>query len=97
MKVFSSPDCLLHDPPYEVLSGAKIPRFESPARLQLIEKELKQYPSLFTFESATSSSKSSLNLGLDIPHYVQMVHSQEYLRYLSNAYDNWVRSGGSKV
>jgi acetoin utilization deacetylase AcuC-like enzyme len=97
MKVFWDSDCLLHNPPYEILSGDKLPYFESPARLQLIKKELEQYPSLFTFESASSSSESSQNLRQDIPRYIQMVHSQEYLRYLSNAYDNWVRSGGSTV
>jgi acetoin utilization deacetylase AcuC-like enzyme len=96
MKVFWDPDCLLHNPPYEILDGDRHPYFESPARLQLIKKELEQYPSLFTFESASSSSESSLN-PLDISRYVEMVHSQGYLRYLSNAYDNWVRSGRSTV
>jgi len=95
MKVFWDSDCLLHNPPYEILSGDKLPYFESPARLQLIKKELEQYPFLFTFESASSSPESSQNLRQDIPRYIQMVHSQGYLRYLSNAYDNWVRSGGN--
>jgi len=97
MKVFWDPDCLLHNPPYEIIDGDKLPYFESPARLQVIKKELERYPSLFTFELASSSSESSLSLPMDIPRYVQMVHSEEYLRYLSDAYDNWVRSGRSTV
>ncbi|KAI0305038.1 hypothetical protein BC826DRAFT_1089142 [Russula brevipes] len=95
MKVFWDPDCLLHDPPYEILSGDKSPYFESPARLQSIKKELEQHPSLFSFESASSSSTDSESeSGLDITRYVEMVHSREYLSYLSNAYENWVQSGG---
>ncbi|KAH9969117.1 hypothetical protein BC827DRAFT_1258004 [Russula dissimulans] len=94
MKVFWDPDCLLHDPPYEILSGDKQPYFESPARLLLIKNELEANPSLFSLESASSSSQ---NPGLDIIRYVEMVHGREYLDYLRNAYDNWVRSGGSTV
>lgn len=94
MKVFWNPDCLLHDPPYEFLSGDRLPYFESPLRLQLIKKELEEHPSLFTFESISSSESEST---LDILRYVQMVHSPGYLRYLGNAYDNWVGSGGSTV
>jgi hypothetical protein len=98
MKVFWNPDCLLHNPPYEILSGQKVPYFESPDRLQLIKKELEKHPSLFTFELASSSESSeSQDLKLDVSRYVQMVHGHDYLRYLSNAYDNWVRSGGSTV
>ena len=97
MKVFWHPDCLLHNPPSEIISGDKVPYCESPARLQVIKKELERYPSLFTFELASSSSESSLNLPMHISHYVRMVHSEEYLRYLSDAYDNWVRIGGNTV
>jgi len=93
MKVFWDPDCLLHNPPYEILSGDKLPYFESPARLQLIKKELEGNPSLFSLKSASSSQ----NPGLDITRYIEMVHSREYLDYLRNAYDNWVQSGGSTV
>ena len=92
MKVFWDPDCLLHNPPYEILSGDKIPCIESPARLQVIKNELEKHPSLFSFELASSSSGN-----LDIVRYVGMVHSHAYLGYLTNAYDNWVRIGGSRV
>jgi hypothetical protein len=92
MKVFSDLDCLLHNPPYEILSGDKIPYFESPARLQVIKEELEKHPSLFSFHLASSSSQN-----LDIARYIGMVHSRGYLGYLANAYENWVRSGGSKV
>jgi acetoin utilization deacetylase AcuC-like enzyme len=94
MKVFWDPDCLLHNPPYEILSGDKIPYIESPARLQLIKKALEEYPSLFSFESATGSSSSQ---DRDVTRSCEMVHSREYLNYLSHAYDNWVRTGGSTV
>jgi len=98
MKVFWNPDCLLHNPPYGIFSGKKVPYYESPARLQLIKKELEEHPSLFAVELASSSGSSeSQDLKLDISRYVQMVHGHDYLRYLSNAYDNWVRSGGSTV
>ena len=98
MKVFWNLDCLLHNPPYEIISGDKLPYFESPLRLQLIKKELEEHPSLFTFESVSSSeSEASQNSTLHISRYVEMVHSPGYLRYLDNAYDNWVRSGGSTV
>ncbi len=96
MKVFWDPDSLLHNPPYEILSGDKIPYIESPARLQLIKKALEEYPSLFTsFESASYASLQDSES--DVTRYVEMVHSREYLNYLSHAYDNWVRIGGSTV
>jgi hypothetical protein len=90
MKVFWDPDCLLHNPPYEILSGDKIPYIESPSRLQLIKKALEENPSLFSFESASSSSQ-------DVVRCCEMVHSHEYLNYLSHAYDNWVQTGGNMV
>jgi acetoin utilization deacetylase AcuC-like enzyme len=90
MKVFWDPDCLLHNPPYEIVSGEKIPYVESPDRLRVIKKALEDHPSSFTFESTSLSSQ-------DITHCVEMVHSREYLNYLSHAYDNWVRTGGSTV
>jgi len=92
MKVFWDPNCLLHDPPYEILSGDKVPYFESPARLQVIKKELEEHPSLFQLESTDSSSGS-----IDITGHIETVHGRGYLNYLRNAYDEWVRDGGSAV
>ncbi|KAH9056931.1 Arginase/deacetylase [Lactarius vividus] len=92
MKVFWDPICLLHDPPYEILSGNKVPYFESPARLQVIKKELEEHPSLFQLELTDSSSG-----GIDITGHVETVHGRGYLNYLRNAYDEWVRDGGSAV
>ncbi|KAI9513087.1 Arginase/deacetylase [Russula earlei] len=94
MKVFWDPDCLLHDPPYEILSGDKLPYFESPARLQLVKKALERNPLLFECEVVSFESSSH---GRDITRYIELVHSREYLSYLSNAYDEWVRSGASTV
>lgn len=90
MKVFWDPNCLLHDPPYEILSGYKVPYFESPSRLQVIKKELEEYPSLFQIELTDSSSGS-----IDILSHIEMVHGRGYLSYLRNAYEEWVRDGGS--
>jgi acetoin utilization deacetylase AcuC-like enzyme len=92
MKVFWDPNCLLHDPPYEILSGYKVPYFESPSRLQVIKKELEEYPSLFQIELTDSSSGS-----IDILSHIEMVHGRGYLSYLRNAYEEWVRDGGSAV
>ncbi|KAH9082249.1 Arginase/deacetylase [Lactarius deliciosus] len=92
MKVFWDPICLLHDPPYEFLSGDKVAYFESPARLQVIKKELEEHPSLFQLELTDSSSGS-----IDIIVHVETVHGRGYLNYLRNAYDEWVRDGGSAV
>lgn len=92
MKVFWDSNCLLHDPPYEILSGIKVPYFESPARWQVIKKELEEHPSLFQLESTDLSSG-----GIDIIGHVEMVHGRGYLEYLRNAYDEWVRDGGNVV
>src|ERR1700735_5542373 len=92
MKVFWDPNCLLHNPPYEILSGARVPYFESPARLQVIKKELEDHTSLFQLELTDLSSGS-----IDIIGHVEIVHGRGYLRYLRNAYDEWVRDGGSVV
>ena len=92
MKVFWDPNCLLHDPPYEILSGDKVPYFESPLRLQVIKKELEEHPSLFQVELADSSSGI-----IDILGHIEMVHGHGYLSYLKNAYDEWVRDGGNAV
>jgi hypothetical protein len=94
MKVFWDPNCLLHDPPYEILSGYKVPYFESPSRLQVIKKELEEHPSLFQVESTDSSSGPG---SIDILGHIEMVHGRGYLSYLRNAYDEWVRDGGSAV
>ncbi|KAI0271442.1 hypothetical protein BC834DRAFT_442814 [Gloeopeniophorella convolvens] len=92
IKVFWHPDCLLHDPPYEILSGDKVPYFESPTRLTLVKEELERYPSLFAFELANWTAR-----GLpDVTHkFIRMVHSDGYLDYLKSAYDKWVEDGGS--
>lgn len=92
MKVFWDPNCLLHDPPHELLSGDKVPYFESPLRLQVIKKELEEHPSLFQVELADSSSGI-----IDILGHIEMVHGRGYLSYLKNAYDEWVRDGGNAV
>ena len=92
MKVFWDPNCLLHDPPHEILSGDKVPYFENPLRLQVIKKELEEHPSLFQVELADSSPGR-----IDVLGHIEMVHGRGYISYLRNAYDEWVRDGGNAV
>ncbi|THH18624.1 hypothetical protein EW146_g2395 [Bondarzewia mesenterica] len=87
MKVFYDPGCLLHDPPYEILSGQLVPYFESPARARNIKHELESSPS-FKIIGAEGD--------LDVLKYVRMVHNEDYIQYLRTAYQEWVEDGGDK-
>lgn len=65
MQVVYSDDCLLHNPPHEILSGKQVPYLESPARYLVIREALLQ-PALsdsstprFEFVKADSDSWSS--------------------------------------
>lgn len=91
MKVIFHDDCLLHNPPYEILSGHVVPYFESPSRLQLIKETLKKYPS-DQFELC-----NELDFDLDVKDCCLKVHTKDYLDYLETAYDEWVKAGGDEV
>ena len=88
MKVVYHPDCLLHDPPYEILSGRLVPYFESPARVERILKELRQHDGYDISDTLET---------LDTEQHILAVHSQDYLDYLKTAYDEWILDGGDKV
>lgn len=88
MKVFVDRDCLLHDPPYEILSGKPVPYFESPARWHAIKHELESSPS---FEIAECDSD------IDVLGYAQAIHDRDYIQYLRNAYEDWVADGNDKT
>lgn len=88
MKVVFSKECLLHDPPFEVLAGEKVPYFEKPKRLTLIEDELRS-------KGFEISEELDWNIGLK--HHILCVHSAEYLEYLETAHESWVKQGGNEV
>jgi len=88
MNVFYSKECLLHDPPFEILSGEKVPYFEKPKRLTIIEGELR---------SNNFVISEDLDWDINLKEHILNVHSAEYLNYLETAYESWVREGGSKI
>ena len=92
MRVIYHPDCLLHDPPYEILSGRLVPYFESPARVECILQELRLHPTTYQISSVLEFED-----GLDIEHHILAVHDRKYLEYLRTAYEEWVNDGGDKV
>lgn len=90
MKVFYDLDCLLHDPPHEILSGRLVPYLESPDRVRRIKDAL------------TKSGSFELHLPEqswphDILHYVRMVHSEDYVNHIKTIYDEWVAEGGDEA
>lgn len=89
MKVFLHPNCLLHNPPHEILSGKLVPYVESPERIRLIEKSLTQSGG-FTFCRDLADD-------IDVEKNILNIHDSKYLSYLKTAYDEWVNDGGSKV
>ena len=89
MKVIHHPDCLLHNPPHEILSGKLVPYAESPDRIQLIRDALDQ--------SGQFDLSDSLDHDLDVRKCILDVHDIDYISYLKTAYVDWVNDGGSKV
>jgi acetoin utilization deacetylase AcuC-like enzyme len=89
MKVFFDNNCLLHDPPYEYLSGKQVPYFEVPERITRIKQILEQHPAIFQFANADPD--------IDLEKHILRVHTPEYLNYLEHAYDEWTIDGGDKV
>ncbi len=90
MKVYYDLDCLLHNPPHEILSGRLVPYLESPDRVRRIKDAL------------TKSGSFELHLPEqdwphDVLHYVRMVHSEYYVNHIKNIYDEWVAEGGDEV
>ena len=85
MKVFFDEECLLHDPPYEILSGKFQSYYETPKRLLQIRQALEENPT-FQIENADRS--------IDTREHVLRVHSDDYVYYLENAFRLCVEDGG---
>ncbi|EJD03548.1 Arginase/deacetylase [Fomitiporia mediterranea MF3/22] len=90
MKVFYDSDCLLHNPPYEILDGKQTPYHESPSRINIIRNVLAREPEKFQISD-------TLNDDLDLKKWTSTVHQPEYLDYLETAYDTWVSDGGDEI
>ena len=86
MKVFSDEECLLHDPPYEILSGKLQPYYEAPIRLLQIRQALEDDHGIFRMENADRS--------IDAKKHALQVHSEGYVEYLETAFQLWVEDGG---
>lgn len=91
MKVFFHDDCLLHNPPYEILAGNQVPYFESPSRVLLIKETMDKY------SDGQFDLCDELDFDLDVKKCCLRIHTADYLHYLETAYDDWVKAGGDKV
>ena len=89
MKVYWHADCLLHDPPHEILSGRLVSYQESPDRVRLIKSSLEQND---TFDINIAEQDWP-----DIRTHILAVHSAEYLGFLETIYEEWTAIGGDKV
>lgn len=85
MKVFFDEECLLHDPPHEIICGKLEPYYESPKRLLQIRQALEKNE-IFQVENADRS--------IDTKEHALHVHSADYLEYLESAFRLWVEDGG---
>lgn len=85
MKVFFDEECLLHNPPYEFLSGKLVPHHEAPKRLSLIRQALEEDPG-FQIENADRS--------IDVRKHALLVHSEDYIEYLESAFELWAKGRG---
>lgn len=85
MKVFFDEKCLLHDPPYEFLSGKLQQYYEIPKRLLQIRQALEENAN-FQIENADRS--------IDVKKHASQVHSEDYMEYLETAFLLWVEDGG---
>ncbi|KAH9948202.1 hypothetical protein B0H21DRAFT_876236 [Amylocystis lapponica] len=83
MKVFYNPDCLLHNPPHEILSGKLVPYLESPDRLTRIKHVLESKG----FQVLQPIDRSDPKWPLE---HVFKVHDPDYIRYLETIYEQWV-------
>ena len=84
MKVFFDEECLLHDPPHEILSGKPHPYYEAPKRLLQIRQALEENE-VFQIEDADRS--------IDARKHALQVHSEDYVEYLETAFRLWVEGG----
>ena len=85
MKVFFDEKCLLHDPPYEIISGKLQRYYERPKRVLEIRKALEEHGA-FKIENADPS--------IDVKTHALRVHSEDYIEYLETAFQLWTEEGG---
>ncbi|GAA5985659.1 hypothetical protein JCM10908_007060 [Rhodotorula pacifica] len=99
MLVFHTPLSLLHDPPYEILSGCAQPYFESPNRVKRILDALLASSSTdsasFEERCCDWTREEIVADGLLLAA-VARVHDSRYLDFLREIYSEWTAEGGSK-
>ncbi|KAI9274669.1 hypothetical protein BDA99DRAFT_498194 [Phascolomyces articulosus] len=83
MDIVYSEDCALHDPPFELTRGVVKPYVESPARLESIKKAVDSQPDQFHIISPRDYSLTP----------ILNVHKEDYIKFLSTIYDDWVKEG----
>ena len=85
MKVFFDEECLLHHPPYEILSGKLHDYIEAPKRILQIRQAL-EGGDIFRIEHADRS--------IDVQKHALQAHSEDYIHHLESAFRLWVEGGG---
>lgn len=94
LPVFHTPLSLLHDPPHEILSGQLQPYFESPERYHRILSTLRDSGA---FEVVQQGWTRDDVVTEELLTAVRAVHDEDYVDFLRNVYEEWVKEGGSKV
>ena len=89
MRVFTHPDCLLHNPSHEVLGGKEVNYYESPQRLGIIRAALAEDPS-FTISEELDNS-------LNLKEWMLEIHDPGYVDFLQDAYEELKAHGGDEV
>lgn len=90
-----SPLSLLHNPPHEILSGCVQPYFESPERYHRILSALLDDSSRYTAHELEVTRDSVETK--ELKEAVARVHEEDYLVFLEEIYEEWIKEGGSKV
>ena len=85
MKVFFDNECLLHNPPQEIVFGKLQHYYEVPKRLLEIRQVL-EGNAIFQIEDADRS--------INAREHALQVHSEDYVEYLETAFRLWVEGGG---
>jgi acetoin utilization deacetylase AcuC-like enzyme len=84
MRVFFDKECLLHHPPYEILSGKLQAYLEVPDRILQIRQALEE-SDIFQIENADRS--------INVRKYALQAHSEDYIEHLESAFRLWVEKG----
>lgn len=85
MRIFFDQECLLHQPPYEILSGKLRTYYDSPQRLLQIFQALEGHD-IFQIETTDRS--------IDVRKHALEVHSEDYFEHLESAFRIWTEGGG---